>query len=68
MPFIGELCTLYIVEIYRKKKLGAFLLDNLNQLLEYESCIHVCSLVVFLYLFLKDKFMGRYTDYSNKAN
>lgn len=68
MPFSGELRTLYIAKAYRKKRLGAFLLDNLNQLLEYEFRIHVCSLVVYLHPFLNDVFMGGYTEYANEAD
>lgn len=68
MPFSGELRTLYISKEYRKKKLASFLLDHLNELIEYEFRIHICSLVVFLHPFQDDIFMGGYTDYENAAD
>jgi len=68
MPFSGELRTLYIAKPYRKRRLGGFLLDSLNKLLEYEFRIHVCSLVTFLHPFLNDVFMGGYTDYVSSAD
>lgn len=68
MPFSGELRTLYIAKAYRHRQLGSFLLNNLNQLLEYEFRIHLCNLVVFLHPFLNDVFLGGYTDYANEAD
>jgi len=65
LPFSGELRTLYIAKTYRKRKLGKFLLDNLNKLLEYEFRVRICSLVVYLHPFMKDVYMGGYTDYEN---
>lgn len=68
MPFSGELRTLYVAKPYRKQKLGCFILDNLNPLLEYEFRLHICSLVVFLHPFLNDVYLGGYTDYHNQAD